>query len=41
MLHIAFDIGIVVFTANETLRVEDGVLRVSVERVFRAVADTG
>ena len=40
VLHVALDLGIIELATNETLSVEDGVLRVGVERVLRAVTNT-
>ena len=40
MLHVTLDVGVVIFTTNETFRVEDGVLRVCVESILRAVTDS-
>ena len=40
MLHVALDLGVVSLAANKTLGVEDGVLRVGVERVLRTITNT-
>ena len=40
MLHVTLDLGFVILTTNKTLGIEDGVLRVGVERVLRAVTNT-
>ena len=40
VLHVALDLGVIELATNETLGVEDGVLRVGVERVLRAVTNT-
>ena len=40
VLHVALNLGVIELATNETLGVEDGVLRVGVERVLRAVTNT-
>lgn len=40
VLHVALDLGVVGLAANKTLGVEDGVLRVGVERVLRTITNT-
>ena len=40
MLHVALDLRVVGLAANKTLGVEDGVLRVGVERVLRTITNT-
>lgn len=39
MLHVPLDVSIVHLPANKTLRIENCVLRVGVERVLRGVTD--
>ena len=40
VLHVALDLGVIELATNETLGVEDGVLRVGVERVLRTITNT-
>ena len=40
VLHVALDLGIIELATNETLCVEDGVFRVRVECILRAVTNT-
>ena len=39
VLHVAFNFGVVEFTADKTLGVEDGVFRVGVESVLRSITN--
>ena len=40
VFHVALDFRVIGLATNQTLGVEDGVLRVGVERVLRAVTNT-
>ena len=40
MLHVALDFRLVILATNETLCVEDGVFRVGMECILRAVTNT-